>query len=55
LTWSPWPTRFHLGEIEGLEGAVEARVGFLDVESRARHASGHEMTTSSRRAGEEAA
>src|SRR3989441_6401132 len=32
------PHFLHLGEIEGLERAIEARVGLLDVESGARHA-----------------
>src|SRR5204863_9010923 len=41
------PDLLHLGEIEGLERAIEARIGFLDFEAPARHASGQETTASS--------
>src|SRR5213593_3797985 len=39
------PHLFHLGEIERLERSVEPRVGLLDLETPARHASGQETTT----------
>src|SRR5215813_5572995 len=39
------PHLLHLGEIERLECAVEARVGLLDFEPPAGHDSGHETTT----------
>src|SRR5262245_2653214 len=41
------PDLLHLGEIEGLERAVEARIGLFDLEAPAHHGSGQETTTSS--------